>query len=70
MRSGVSVLQRKENALIVLVLGMITSFLSGIEEDFGYIIYTTSNTIKLDIEERIKSAIAKDSYSCFKLHPL
>lgn len=48
----------------------VTSFLSGIEEDFGYIIYTTSNTIKLDIEERIKSAIAKDSYSCFKLHPL
>ena len=48
----------------------VTSFLSGIEEDFGYIVYTTSNTIKLDIEERIKSAIAKDSYSCFKLHPL
>lgn len=48
----------------------VTSFLNGIEEDFGYIIYTTSNTIKLDIEERIKSAIAKDSYSCLKLHPL
>lgn len=48
----------------------VTSFLSGIEEDFGYIIYTTSNTIKLDIEERIKSAIAKDSYACFRLHPL
>lgn len=48
----------------------IASFLDGIEKDFGYIIYTTSNTIKLDIEERIKSAIAKDSYSCFRLHPL
>lgn len=48
----------------------IASFLGGIEEDFGYIIYTTSNTIKLDIEERIKAAIAKDSYTCFKLHPL
>ena len=48
----------------------VTSFLSGIEEEFGYIIYTTSNTIKLDIEERIRAAIAKDSYSCFQLHPL
>lgn len=48
----------------------VTPFLSGIEEDFGYIMYTTSNTMKLDIEERIKSAIAKDSYACYKLRPL
>lgn len=48
----------------------VTSFLSGIEEEFGYIMYTTSNTMKLDIEERIKSAIAKDSYACYKLRPL
>ena len=48
----------------------VESFLSGIEEDFGYILYSTSNTMKLDIEERIKSAIAKDSYRCYSLMPL
>lgn len=48
----------------------VESFLSGIEEDFGYVLYTTSNTIKLDIEERIKASIAKDSYSCFMILPL
>lgn len=48
----------------------VTPFLSGIEEEFGYIMYTTSNTMKLDIEERIKSAIAKDSYACYKIRPL
>lgn len=48
----------------------VSSFLSGIEEEFGYIMYTTSNTIKLDIQERIKAAIATDSYTCFKLNPL
>lgn len=48
----------------------VESFLSGIEEDFGYILYSTSNTMKLDMEERIKSAIAKDSYTCYSLLPL
>lgn len=68
-------LDKKEKMILIDDIHMIdpkhvTSFLSGIEEDFGYIIYTTSNTIKLDIEERIKSAIAKDSYSCFKINPM
>lgn len=68
-------LNRSEKMILIDDLHLInpkhvTSFLSGIEEEFGYVLYTTSNTIKLDIQERIKSAIAKDSYTCFKLHPL
>lgn len=47
-----------------------SDFLTGIEEEFGYIVYTTSNTIKLDIEERIKASIAKDSYTCYRVLPL
>lgn len=48
----------------------VESFLSGIEEDFGYVLYSTSNTMKLDIEQRIKSSLAKDSYRCFSILPL
>ena len=48
----------------------ISRFLEGIEEEFGYIVYTTNNLLKLDIQERIEAAIAKDSYSCFRLLPL
>lgn len=48
----------------------ISTFLSGIEEEFGYIVYTTSNVIKIDIEERIKSSIAKDSYTSYRILPL
>lgn len=45
-------------------------FLEGIEDDFGYVIYTTNNQIKLDIRERIWSAVAKDSYSNYQILPL
>lgn len=48
----------------------VSSFLEGIEDEFGYIIYTTNNLLKLDIQERIKMSIAKDSYSCYKILPL
>lgn len=48
----------------------LSSFLEGIEEEFGYIIYTTNNLLKLDIQERIKTAIAADSYSCYRILPL
>lgn len=48
----------------------INGFLEGIEDEFGYIIYTTNSLLKLDIQERIKMAIAKDSYSCYKILPL
>lgn len=48
----------------------VSDFLTGIEDEFGYIIYTTSNTIKLDIEERIKAAIAQDSYTSYRVLPL
>ena len=48
----------------------INGFLEGIEDEFGYVIYTTNNLLKLDIQERIRMAIAKDSYSCYKVLPL
>ena len=48
----------------------ISGFLSGIEDEFGYIIYTTNNTLKLDIEERIKTAIIQDSYVQYRILPL
>lgn len=48
----------------------INGFLEGIEDEFGYVIYTTNNLLKLDIQERIKMAIAKDSYSCYRILPL
>ena len=48
----------------------ISDFLTGIEEEFGYIIYTTSNSIKVDIEERIKASILKESYKCYSILPL
>lgn len=48
----------------------ISGFLEGIEDEFGYVIYTTNNLLKLDIQERIKTAIAKDSYSCYRILPL
>lgn len=48
----------------------VNRFLEGIEEEFGYVIYTTNNLLKLDIQERIEAALAKDSYSCFRLLPL
>lgn len=48
----------------------ISNFLEGIEDEFGYVIYTTNNLLKLDIQERIKSSIAKDSYSCYRILPL
>ena len=46
------------------------NFLEGIEDEFGYVIYTTNNLLKLDIQERIKAAIAKDSYTCYRILPL
>ena len=48
----------------------ISSFLDGIEEEFGYVIYTTNNLLKLDIQERIKLTIAEDSYVFYKILPL
>lgn len=48
----------------------VDTFLAGIEEEFGYVLYTTSTTIKLDIKERIRAAISKDSYTCYRLLPL
>lgn len=48
----------------------VSDFLNGIEEEFGYIIYTTSNIINLDIEERIKASIAKDTYTSYHMLPL
>lgn len=48
----------------------VSNFLEGIEDEFGYVIYTTNNLLKLDIQERIKAAIAKDSYSCYRILPL
>lgn len=48
----------------------ISAFLTGIEEEFGYIVYTTSNIIKLDIAERIRASIAQDSYVNYHILPL
>lgn len=48
----------------------ISGFLEGIEDEFGYVIYTTNSLLKLDIQERIKMSIAKDSYSCYRILPL
>lgn len=48
----------------------VAGFLNGIEEDFDYIIYTTNNTLKLDIQARIRASIIEDTYSCYRILPL
>lgn len=45
----------------------VSSFLKGIENEFGYVIYTTDNELKLDIEARIRDSILMESYVQFRI---
>ncbi|MEG0240253.1 MAG: metallophosphoesterase [Anaerorhabdus sp.] len=45
------------------------AFLLGMEEDFGYIIYTSSTIIDVDLENTIKNSLSDNSYQEYKILP-
>lgn len=42
-------------------------FIEGVESEFGYIIYTSSTNVELNIEERIKMTVDKDQFTQYRL---
>lgn len=42
-------------------------FIEGVELEFGYIIYTSSTNVELNIEERIKMTVDKDQFTQYRL---
>lgn len=68
-------LDKKDKMILIDDLHLISpqhvsDFLNGIENEFGYIIYTTSNMLKLDIADRIKASLSKNSFVSYRLLPL